>query len=339
MLNILENVGLKPYTTFGIEATARQFVEIKNQEEAVQLVESGVLRDKLHLVIGGGSNILFTGDFDGLVIHVANRGIRMVESAPDSALVEAAAGEVWHDLVSWAIKQGLGGLENLSLVPGNVGAGPVQNIGAYGVELKDYFHSLRAIDLETGSEKVFTKDECRFGYRDSIFKRALKGKMLILAVTFRLSKTPVLRLDYGAIRQELEAMNIKEPAVADVSEAICRIRRNKLPDPAVTGNAGSFFKNPVVSSGKAETLIAGYPGIPVYHQPDGSMKLAAGWLIETCGWKGYREGDAGVHPKQALVLVNYGNATGIDIITLAGKIQDSVLDKFGVKLEMEVNIV
>jgi UDP-N-acetylmuramate dehydrogenase len=338
MLKVLENIQLKPYNTFGISATAREFVEIRSEEEAVELVKSRLLNNKFHLVLGGGSNILFTSDFDGVIVNVLNKGIQVVEDHEDTVLVESAAGEIWHNLVAWAIEKGLGGLENLSLIPGSVGAGPVQNIGAYGIELKDSFYSLKAIDLETGLIRTFNKKECRFGYRDSIFKRELKGRMLILSVTFSLSRNPVLKLGYGAIKQELETKGVNQPTVADVSEAVCHIRRSKLPDPAITGNAGSFFKNPVVSAEKPENLKNQYADIPVYPQPDGTTKLAAGWLIEQSGWKGYREGDAGVHPKQALVLVNYGNASGLDIISLAGKIQNSVLEKFGVKLEMEVNI-
>lgn len=339
MLKILKNIQLKPYNTFGISAIARELVEIRSKEEAVELAESGLLKGKLHLVLGGGSNVLFTADFDGLVINILNKGIHRVEETEDTVLVESAAGEVWHDLVMWTVDHGLGGLENLSLIPGSVGAGPVQNIGAYGVELKDCYHSLNAIDLVSGNDRAFSKEECRFGYRDSIFKRELKGRMLIYSVTFRLSKVPMLKLGYGAIKQELEAMSVNKPTIADVSKAVCSIRISKLPDPAVTGNAGSFFKNPVVSAGKAEDLKKQYPEIPVYPQPDGTVKLAAGWLIEHCRWKGYRESDAGIHPKQALVLVNYGNASGLDIISLAGKIQNSVLEKFGVRLEMEVNVI
>jgi UDP-N-acetylmuramate dehydrogenase len=335
---VLENIQLKPYNTFGIEAVAKQFVEIRNREEGMQLVDSGLLTDKIHLVLGGGSNLLFTGDFDGIVINVLNKGIKTIEEHDEFVFVESAAGEVWHDLVLWTINKGFSGLENLSLIPGNVGASPVQNIGAYGVELKDIFHSLNAIDLLSGEERIFLKDECFFGYRDSIFKRELKGRMLILSVTLKLSRKPSLKLDYGAIRQELETMKIKKPSLADISEAVCRIRRSKLPDPAITGNAGSFFKNPVIPFSKAKELKIFYPDMPVYPQLDGSVKLAAGWLIEQCGWKGYRDGDAGVHQKQALVLVNYGKATGLDILNLAGRIQNSVLEKFGVRIEMEVNV-
>jgi UDP-N-acetylmuramate dehydrogenase len=338
MLKILENIQLKPFNTFGISAVAREFTEIRSKEDAAELATSGMLKGKLHLVLGGGSNILFTGNFDGMVVNVLNKGIQLVEETDDSVLVESSAGEAWHDLVTWTVANGWGGFENLSLIPGSVGAGPVQNIGAYGVELKDCFHSLKAIDLETGAEKTFNKHECGFGYRDSIFKRELKGRILIHSVTFRLSKHPELKLGYGAIKQELEAMGVTKPSVAEVSDAVCRIRRSKLPDPAVTGNAGSFFKNPVVSATTARILQNQYPGMPVYPQPDETIKLAAGWLIEQCGLKGYREDDAGVHPKQALVLVNYGDASGFGIISLAGKIQNKVLEKFGVKLEMEVNV-
>jgi len=253
--------------------------------------------------------------------------------------VKAAAGENWHEFVTYCVNQGFGGLENLSLIPGNVGSCPIQNIGAYGVEVKDSILSVEAIDLHSGELLVFSKEECRFGYRDSIFKRDLKGKFAICSVTFELKLNPAVHLEYGAIKQELTAMGIENPTISDVSKAVCSIRHSKLPDPKLLGNAGSFFKNPTVDQKFAEKLTEIFPKIVSYPLGDGKVKLAAGWLIELCGWKGFRDGDAGVHEKQSLVLVNYGNATGSNILTLAHRIQNSVYERFGVKLEMEVNII
>jgi len=254
-------------------------------------------------------------------------------------MVKASAGENWHEFVTYCVNEGFGGLENLSLIPGNVGSCPIQNIGAYGVEVKDSFHSLEAIDLQTGELVVFSNEECRFGYRDSIFKRDLKGKFAIWSVTFELKLNPVVHIEYGAIKQELEAMGTGNPGIADVSNAVCSIRQKKLPDPEVLGNAGSFFKNPTVDQKFAEKLVESFPKMVFYPTGADRIKLAAGWLIEQCGWKGHREGDAGVHENQALVLVNYGNATGSNILTLAHRIQNSVYERFGVKLDMEVNVI
>lgn len=336
---IKENVSLHQYNSFHIVSTARYFAEVKNTEQFQQLIESQILTEHTFLLLGGGSNILFTGNFKGIVVHITNKGIESSRGDNNTVIVKAAAGENWHEFVTYCVNQGFGGLENLSLIPGNVGSCPIQNIGAYGVEVKDSFHSLEAIDLKTGEIKVFNFEDCHFGYRDSIFKHELKGKYAIWSVTFSLKLNPVVTLEYGAIKQELASLGVAEPGITDVSKAVCAIRQSKLPDPKLLGNAGSFFKNPTIDTALAAKLSESFPKMVSYPLPDGKVKLAAGWLIEQCGWKGYREGDAGVHQSQALVLVNHGNATGSDILTLAHKIQNSVYDRFGVKLEMEVNVV
>jgi UDP-N-acetylmuramate dehydrogenase len=338
-LNIRENVSLHPFNTFHIESIARYFTEISTIEGLRELIATGALHENPLLLLGGGSNLLFTGNFKGIVVHICNKGLEAITHPDGTALVKASAGENWHEFVSWCVGHGYGGLENLSLIPGNVGSSPIQNIGAYGVEVKDCFYSLEAVDLTTGEIKGYTLEECRFGYRDSIFKNELKGKVAIWSVTFRLSLHPVVRSEYGAIAQELSAMGIENPEIADISEAVCTIRRKKLPDPKLLGNAGSFFKNPAVDQKFAEKLLETFPKMVSYPMGKDTVKLAAGWLIEQCGWKGFREGDAGVHESQALVLVNYGNATGSNILTLAHRIQNSVYERFGVKLEMEVNVI
>jgi len=337
--DIKENFSLHPFNTFHIESTARYFTEVNSIESLCVLIASGKLNENPLLILGGGSNLLFTGNFKGIVVHIINRGIEIIQRSEDSVIVKASAGENWHEFVTYCVNEGFGGLENLSLIPGNVGSCPIQNIGAYGVEVKDSIHSLEAIDLKTGELVVFSNEECRFGYRDSIFKRDLKGQYVIWSVTFELKLNPLVHIEYGAIKQELEAMGIGSPGIADVSNAVCSIRQKKLPDPKVLGNAGSFFKNPTVDQKFAEKLVESFPKLVFYPLGDSKVKLAAGWLIEQCGWKGHREGDAGVHENQALVLVNYGNASGSNILTLAHRIQNSVYERFGVKLDMEVNVI
>lgn len=339
MIEILHNEPLKPYNTFGIAIKARLFCEICSKEQLSALIESGQLQRQPFLLLGGGSNILFTKDMEGLVVRMNITGREILFQDEDKVLVRIAAGENWDDFVVWSLDRGLNGLENLSLIPGNVGSSPIQNIGAYGVEVKDFIEEVEVIYLADGRVEVLRHAQCAFGYRDSIFKNALKGKVAILSVTFRLNKSKNLHLAYGAISHELEEMGIASPTSSDVREAVCRIRRSKLPDPAILGNAGSFFKNPTVSSQVYDSLLLKFPALPAYPQANGSYKLAAGWLIEQCGWKGIRVGDAGVHIAQALVLVNYGIATGKEILTLATEIQQSVHAKFGIKLEMEVNIL
>ena len=337
--DVRENVSLRKFNTFHINVSARYFAEISRFEHLQELIASGVLTENQVLILGGGSNLLFTGNVKGIVVHIGNKGIDVIERNEDSVLVKVEAGENWHDFVTFCVDSGFGGLENLSLIPGNVGSCPIQNIGAYGIEVKDSFHSLEAVDIKTGELKVYSREECKFGYRDSIFKNELKGKVVIWTVTFSLSLNPVLHIEYGAIKQELSASGIENPSIADVSQAVCAIRKSKLPDPEVLGNAGSFFKNPTVDLQFAEKLKDSFPNLVSYPQGENNVKLAAGWLIEQCGWKGFRDGYAGVHENQALVLVNYGNATGADLLTLAHKIQNSVYERFGVTLEMEVNVI
>jgi len=336
---IKEDFSLHSFNTFHIGSIARYFTQVNSIENLKDLITSGILNENPLLVLGGGSNLLFTGNFKGIVVHIINKGIEIISRTDDSVIVKAAAGENWHEFVTYCVNQGFGGLENLSLIPGNVGSCPIQNIGAYGVEVRDSILSVEAIDMKTGELLVFSKEECRFGYRDSIFKRDLKGKYAICSVTFELKLNPVVHLEYGAIKQELSAMGIEKPTIADVSKAVCAIRHSKLPDPKFLGNAGSFFKNPTIDQKFAEKLLETFPKIVSYPLGNQKVKLAAGWLIEQCGWKGFRDGDAGVHEKQSLVLVNYGNATGSNILTLAHRIQNSVYERFGVKLDMEVNVI
>jgi UDP-N-acetylmuramate dehydrogenase len=336
-MTIREHIPLRPYNTFGMNVSARWFTAVKTLEELHELFEGERKLQRSSLVLGGGSNILFTKDVDGLVIRNELRGIEPVSEDDDFVYVKAGAGEVWHEFVLDCIRHDRAGVENLSLIPGSVGAGPMQNIGAYGVELKDIFHSLEAFHIHDLVSRSFSASECNFGYRESVFKRELKNQFFITSVTFRLSKKPKLNTSYGAIEKELEAMGVSTPTIADVSNAVIHIRSSKLPDPARIGNAGSFFKNPVVSAAQHEKLKASFPSIVSY--PSGSeFKLAAGWLIEQCGWKGKRFGDAGVHKDQALVLVNYGNAGGKEIYDLSSRVMESVKEKFGVELEREVNI-
>lgn len=334
---IQENVSLLHFNTFGIEAKARRLVRVNSEDELRSVLSDPALRSDLRLVLGGGSNILFTRDVDGLVIHNDIDGISTTEHTDGDVLVTAGAGVVWHDLVMFCVQKGLGGIENMSLIPGRVGAAPMQNIGAYGVELKDVFHSLRAMRVADGSVRVFSGPECRFGYRESVFKHRLAGQFIITSVTLILNRSAKLNTSYGAIATELASMGVASPTMADVSRAVIRIRQSKLPDPAVLGNAGSFFKNPVVSHEKFEELRSRFPDIPSYPAPDG-VKLAAGWLIEQCGWKGKRVGNTGCHAQQALVIVNHGGATGHEIHQHSLNVVLSVTDRFGVELEREVNL-
>lgn len=330
-------VSLKPFNTFGVDVTAQLFAEAHNDDDVREALAYSAEHDLPLMVIGGGSNLLLTGDIQALVLRMASRGIRIVKEDCQHAVVEAEAGEPWHPFVQSCLELGLAGLENLSLIPGTVGAAPMQNIGAYGVEIKDVFHSLTALDRQTGELRDFSLEECAFGYRDSLFKHET-GRWLILRVRFTLNYSAELHLDYGPVRQRLEEQGIAQPTPRDVSTAICAIRSEKLPDPAVLGNAGSFFKNPLVPAELAEQIRLKHPALVGYPQPDGQVKLAAGWLIEQAGWKGYREGDAGVHRLQSLVLVNYGQATGLQLHALAQRIQADIAKRFGVELEMEPNL-
>ncbi len=336
-----ENTSLLDKNTFRVAASARYFSTFSNASELEDLPVKNVPL----LIVGGGSNLLFTRDFDGLVLKNEIMGIEELHEDPEYVYVRAGAGENWHSFVLFCIDKGWGGLENLSLIPGNVGAAPIQNIGAYGVELEDLFWDLEAFDLTKKKIRTFTKTDCEFNYRDSVFKNRYKGQFIILNVTFRLRKKPVFHTSYGVIKQELDKMGIAEMSIKAISQAVINIRSSKLPDPAQIGNAGSFFKNPTVPKDYFESLKIKYPGIVGYPNLNGSVKLAAGWLIEQCGpensvsWKGYRVGDAGCYSKQALVLVNYGNATGAQLYDLSEKIKKSVKDRFNIDLEREVNII
>lgn len=331
------NRSLKDYNTFGIDVNARKFISVENIEELRELLKNSYASELF--ILGGGSNMLLTGDIEKTVVHVNLKGIRIVEETEKEVLVEAMAGENWHQFVLFCIDNGFGGLENLSLIPGNVGTAPIQNIGAYGVEIKDTFEKCTAIDVQTLELKTFCLADCEFGYRDSIFKNAAKGKYIITSVTFRLSrKNHRLNTAYGSIDSFLEDKGIVEPGIKDISDAVISIRQSKLPDPKKIGNSGSFFKNPVVSKEKHKELQEIYPDIPFYEIDEDHVKIPAGWLIDHAGLKGYREGDAGVHNKQALVLVNYGEATGEDILRLSKKVQERVFNLFGIQLQPEVNI-
>ena len=336
-LQLQVDASLKPFNSFGVDVRARLFAEAHNDDEVREALQYCAERELPLLVIGGGSNVLLTQDVQALVLRMATRGIRVIEDGGQRVVVEAEAGEVWHAFVLWTLAQGFAGLENLSLIPGTVGAAPMQNIGAYGVEIKDVFAGLTALDRQTGQLRDFTLEECNFGYRDSVFKQH-PGRWLILRVRFALSRAARLHLEYGPVRQRLSDQGIHQPTATDVSRAISSIRSEKLPDPAVLGNAGSFFKNPVVSSALAAELKLTHPNLVGYPQPDGQVKLAAGWLIETAGWKGFREDDAGVHRLQSLVLVNYGAATGLQLLSLAQRIQEDIARRFNVQLEMEPNL-
>lgn len=338
-MNIESNFSLKTYNTFGIDASAKYFTSVDSIETINQLLQSSEYKNNDHLILGGGSNLLLTKNVNALVIKNNLKGIEVVKETPEFVFVKCAGGEVWHEFVMWCIDKNYGGLENLSLIPGCVGASPMQNIGAYGVEIKDTFYELEAINSVTGELKTFTKSECEFGYRESVFKRKLKNQFIITSVTFQLSKQPTFHIEYGAIKQELEAMQISDISIKAISQAIINIRSSKLPNPKEIGNAGSFFKNPEVSNLVYQKLKMEFPTLVAYVLDNGNYKLAAGWLIEQSGLKGFRVGDAGVHKLQALVLVNYGNATGNEIYDLSTHVLQTVKAKFGVDLEREVNIV
>jgi len=341
------NAALQPYNTFGIVARARTLVRVQGPQDVHAVLAHPELRDEPKFVLGGGSNIVLTGDVKAVVLKVEVPGKRVVEEQPRATVVEFGAGENWHEAVAWTIANGLGGLENLALIPGTVGASPVQNIGAYGIELQDRFHSLDAIDLATGREFTLDGSQCAFGYRDSVFKHSpardsdfgLAGRALILRVRVSLPKPWKPVLGYLDLQRKLAETGIEQPDAKQIFDWVCAVRSAKLPDPRVIGNAGSFFKNPTVTPEQCQDIIARDPGIVHYPMPDGSVKLAAGWLIDACGWKGKSVGQAGVYEKQALVLVNRGGATGGEVVTLARAIQTSVYERFGIRLEPEPVVV
>ncbi|MBX8468143.1 MULTISPECIES: UDP-N-acetylmuramate dehydrogenase [unclassified Pseudomonas] len=335
-LQVQPQVSLKPFNTFGVDVRAQLFAEAHSDADVHEALAYATSHDVPLLVIGGGSNLLLTADIPALVLRMATRGIRVISDDGNRVVIEAEAGEPWHPFVQHTLAQGFSGLENLSLIPGTVGAAPMQNIGAYGVEIKDVFAGLTALDRQTGELRDFSLEECNFAYRDSVFKQQ-PGRWLILRVRFALDRVAHLHLEYGPVRQRLTEQGIEQPTPTDVSRAICSIRSEKLPDPAVLGNAGSFFKNPLVPAAVVAQIKAQHPDLVAYAQPDGQMKLAAGWLIERAGWKGFREADAGVHKLQALVLVNYGAATGLQLLDLAQRIQKDISERFNVELEMEPN--
>ena len=331
------NKSLKAYNTFGIDVKAQKFISVETVEELKELLKNSYASELF--VLGGGSNMLLTGDIEKTVVHINLKGVRIKEDLEDHVLVEAMAGENWHQFVLFCLDHGFGGLENLSLIPGNVGTAPIQNIGAYGVEIKDTFEECTALDVQTLELKKFSLEDCRFGYRDSIFKNSEKGRYIITDVTFRLTKNHhLLHTDYGSISDYLKQEGIENPGIRDVSNAVISIRKSKLPDPRKIGNSGSFFKNPVITKSQSEELLEIYPEMPFYKIDEEHVKVPAGWLIDRAGLKGFRQGDAGVHSKQALVLVNHGHATGREILQLSQKVQNRVYDLFKVKLQTEVNI-
>lgn len=337
-MQIQENISLKPYNTFGLDARAKYFIKVESIQQLKEALSLDAYPEKF--ILGGGSNMLLTKDLDRLVIQVAIKGIEIIEHLEHHVLVKANAGENWHEFVMWCLAHDFGGLENLSLIPGNVGTAPIQNIGAYGVEIKDTLQSCEALNIETKTIETFTNAECKFDYRESIFKQDKKNRYVIVSATFKLTAAHhKLHMDYGAIATELAAMEVKNPTIQDVSKAVIAIRESKLPNPKEIGNSGSFFKNPIISKTHFDQLKNNFPEIPSYIVSPTEIKVPAGWLIEKSGFKGKTLGDYGVHKKQALVLVNYGNAKGSDILELAKLIQKTIHQLFGISIEMEVNII
>ncbi|SHJ35919.1 UDP-N-acetylmuramate dehydrogenase [Flavobacterium haoranii] len=335
-MNYQHNFSLKSYNTFGIEASAQSFIEVTNEQELAK-----VLKENQNIfVLGGGSNMLLTQNINQLVVHVNLKGIEIVQEDADFVWVKGNAGENWHEFVQWCITKDFGGIENLSLIPGNVGTTPIQNIGAYGVEIKDTMFSCEAMEIATQKMRIFTNAECEFAYRESIFKNELKGQFIITSVIYKLTKkNHNLNTSYGAIDAELVKMNVEKPTIKTISEAVIAIRSSKLPNPKDLGNSGSFFKNPIISKAQYDKAVERFPEMPHYKVSDNEVKVPAGWLIEQAGFKGKRFGDAGIHKNQALVLVNYGGATGKEIYDLSKLIQKTVLEQFGVAIEAEVNII
>jgi|SRR5690625_326572 len=337
-MELTQNHSLKNLNTFGIDVKAKQLYTVSTQNDLKKILKK-LYADEI-FVLGGGSNILLIDDLDSTVLHIDLKGISVINESQDKVIIKAMAGENWHQFVQHCIDKDYGGLENLSLIPGNVGTAPMQNIGAYGVELQDYFVECKAINRQTLEIKTFSKEECKFGYRDSVFKNEFKDQFIIISVTFQLSKKlHQLHTSYGSIKQELAAMEIENPTIKDISQAVINIRTEKLPNPNEIGNSGSFFKNPIISKTEFEKLIKKFPEAKYYKISADQYKIPAGWLIDHAGFKGYRVGDAGVHKRQALVLVNYGNATGKQILNLAKKIKSTIKEIYGIDLEMEINVV
>ncbi|WP_435134017.1 UDP-N-acetylmuramate dehydrogenase [Formosa sp. A9] len=337
-MQIQHNISLKPYNTFGIDVVAKHFVTVSTLKELTVVLENTNYPEKF--ILGGGSNLLLTKNVDALIIHINIKGITICSETEDHVFVQANAGENWHEFVLWSLQHNFGGLENLSLIPGNVGTSPIQNIGAYGVELKDVFYSCEAININTKNTETFSNADCEFGYRNSIFKQDAKGQYIISSVTFKLTKrNHTLHTNYGAIKNELEVMGVSQPTITDISKAVITIRNSKLPNPKEIGNSGSFFKNPVISTSNYKTLLQQFPDMPCYKVSENEVKIPAGWLIELAGFKGKRLDNYGVHQKQALVLVNYGGAKGSDIFKLSQIIQKTVKRIFNITIESEVNIL
>jgi len=340
MIEIKDQVDLFPYNTFRIHAIARHLVTVRSVADALEVFSSELFGKDAHLILGGGSNVLLTGNFDGVVLKNEIGGISVVREDDATVVLKVGSGEIWHRFVMYCVERGFGGVENLSLIPGTVGAAPMQNIGAYGVEIREVIHSVEAIEMKSGSVRIFDREECAFGYRESIFKQALKGQYFISSITLSLTKKDHrYNVSYGAIRDVLQANNVQELSIRAISDAVITIRSQKLPDPAIIGNAGSFFKNPSVEPALFESLKEHYPAIPSFPGENGLIKVPAGWLIEQCGWKGKTLGNIGVHKHQALVLVNYGDGRGRDIWQLAMDIQSSVKEKFDITLHPEVNVI
>ncbi len=337
-MNVQHNISLKKYNSFGISAKAKFFCEVKSIKDLEEVLQLDEYPEKF--IISGGSNMLITKDIEVLVVHINIKGKEVISETEEQVILKVMAGENWHKMVLWTLENDYGGLENMSLIPGNTGTAPIQNIGAYGVELKDTFVSCEAMEITTGQIRTFTKEDCQFGYRDSYFKNEGKGKYIITSVTFELSKrNHLLNTSYGAISQELEKQAIRNPTIKDVSNAVITIRQRKLPDPSQLGNSGSFFKNPVVSKSEFDDFTKNHPKAPFYKVSDDAYKIPAGWLIEQCGFKGKRFGDAGIYKNQALVLVNYDNASGSEILDLAHQIMEAVQEKFAIRITPEVNII
>lgn len=336
-MKIQSNHSLKELNTFGIDVRAKNYVEAKSLTDLIQLCRANTA-DQLFF-LGGGSNMLLTKDIESTVVKINLEGIEIIKENEDYVWIEVQAGENWHDFVLWSVQNDYGGLENLSLIPGNVGTTPIQNIGAYGVELKDVMSSCRTLDISSQKEQIFTNEECKFGYRESVFKNEFKNQYIITAVTFKLSKrNHQLKTSYGAIQEELNQEGITKPTIQDISKAVINIRNTKLPNPKEIGNSGSFFKNPIITKTQFQIIQSSHQNIPFYQMDENHFKVPAGWLIEKAGFKGVRYGDAGVHEKQALVLVNYGKATGLEIVRLAETIQKNVFELFQINIEAEVNI-